>query len=52
MASDLKKYQRVNVARERGTEAPAFVLGVLETGEVLVEIDGRMELVNREDITT
>jgi hypothetical protein len=48
--SEFKKYQRVKVTRERGTQEEGFVLGLLATGDVLVEIDGQAQIVPREDV--
>lgn len=52
MASELKKYQRIKVAQERGTLADGIVFDYLDSdkSEVLVEIDGQMQIVDREDI--
>jgi hypothetical protein len=50
MPQQLKKYQRVKVSEERGTWTYALILGILEDGRVLVDIDNRMFVVDREDI--
>jgi hypothetical protein len=51
MASELKKYQRVQIARERGTRENAFVLEIFDNGTVLVEIPETILVVDREDIS-
>jgi hypothetical protein len=55
--SELKKYQRVKIQRERGTQDEAIVLGITGTGRILVQVGGvavdaahAVEIVDREDI--
>lgn len=53
MSTELKKYQRVKIQRERGTQEEALVLGITGTGRILVQIVGSentVEIVDREDI--
>lgn len=57
MASELKKYQRVKIARERGTREDGIVLGITGSGGILVQVgsiqdEALVEIVDREDIET
>lgn len=48
-ASELMKNQRVIVLQERGTLAEAVVIDTL-SGRVIVLIEGKLQIVDREDV--
>jgi hypothetical protein len=52
MDSELEVYQKIEITGPRGTREQAIVRGLFQNGKVMVEINGQIKVVDREDIET